>query len=343
MLTDAFGIEVQSGRRHYLRVAARTFVLDQLLALPIALVMTSAGLPFLTSYLIASIYSQSIGALCATATSILLPRLDRLTPARSLAGAMALYFVCGVAGAEVARRLSAVLIGIGPSFDPGPAYVSWAIGATTALLVGVVLTTVRHLRARSVSRELEALQARINPHFLFNTLNSIAALIREDPARAESMTLRLSSLFRYTLTAPKRGLVTLDEELAIVEGYLAIEQERLGERLTWTIDVDPAIRRWGLPALTLQPLVENAIKHGIAPVVGDGSVRVRGWSEGGAVHIAVTDTGPGQSREQGTGEGLDNVRRRLRATFGARAGVRLSTAAGATEARVTFPMVEAGS
>jgi len=341
MLTDAFGIEVDSGRRHYLRLAARTFVLDQLLALPIALIMTSAGLPFLTSYLIASIYSQSIGVLCATATSMLLPRLDRQTSGRSLAGVMALYFACGVAGAELARRLCAVLIGSG--FDPNPAYVSWAIGATMALLVGVVLTTVRHLRARAVSRELDALQSRINPHFLFNTLNSIAALIREDPARAESMTLRLSSLFRYTLTAPKRGLVTLDEELAIVEGYLAIEQERLGERLTWTIDVDPALRRWGLPALTLQPLVENAIKHGIAPVVGAGSVRVRGWSDGGVVHIAVTDSGPGQSREQGTGEGLDNVRRRLRATFGARADVRLSTASGATEATVMFPMVEAGS
>jgi two-component system sensor histidine kinase AlgZ len=343
MLTDAFGLEVQTGWRHYARLGARTFVLDQLLALPVALIMTSAGLQFWTSYLIASIYAQCIGGLCATVSSRVLPSLDRQTPVRSLTGVMALYFVCGVAGAEIARRLSALLIGIGPSFDPGPAYVSWAIGATMALLVGVVLTTVRHLRARAVSRELEALQARINPHFLFNTLNSIAALIREDPARAESMTLRLSSLFRYTLTAPKRGLVTLDEELAIVEGYLAIEQERFGERLTWTIDVDPAVRRWGLPALTLQPLVENAIKHGVAPVLGDGSVRVRGWAEGHMVHIAVTDTGSGQSLEQGTGEGIDNVRRRLRATFGSSAGLRLSTASGATEVLVMFPMIEANA
>jgi two-component system, LytTR family, sensor histidine kinase AlgZ len=339
MMIDPFGVEVQSSRRYYARLAARTFVLDQLLALPIALIMAAAGLSFLRSYLIASIYSQCIGMLCATANVIFLRHLDRQTPARSLAGMMALYFVCGVAGAEAARRLCALLIDTG--FDPEPAYVSWAIGATVALLVGVVLTTVRHLRARAVSRELEALQARINPHFLFNTLNSIAALIREDPARAESMTLRLSSLFRYTLTAPKRGLVTLDEELAIVEGYLAIEQERLGERLTWTIEVDPAVRRWGLPALTLQPLVENAIKHGVAPVVGEGSVRVRGWAENNVVHIAVSDSGSGQSREQGTGEGLDNVRRRLRATFGSRAGVSLSTASGTTEALVTFPMVEA--
>ena len=87
----------------------------------------------------------------------------------------------------------------------------------------------------------------------------------------------------------------------------------------------------------------NAIRHGIAPVVGAGRVRVRGWSEGGMVHIAVTDSGPGQSREPGTGEGLDNVRRRLRARFGARSDVRLSTVPGATEALVMFPMIEAGS
>jgi two-component system sensor histidine kinase AlgZ len=341
MLIDAFGLEQRSGWPHYWRLAVRTLVLDQLIALPVALVMTAAGLPFGTSYLVASVYSQCIGALCATATSIFLRHLDRQTPVRAFAGAMALYFVCGVAGAELARRICGRLIG--PGFDPDPAYASWAIGATMGVIVGLVLTIVRRLRTRAISRELEALQARINPHFLFNTLNSIAALIREDPARAESMTLRLSSLFRYTLTAPKRGLVTLEEELTIVQGYLAIEQERLGARLTCEVDVDPSILRWGLPALTLQPLVENAIKHGIAPAVGGGTIRVRGWADDGLVHIAITDSGSGHSREGGTGEGLDNVRRRLRATFGARSNVMLSAAPAATEAHVTFPMVEAKS
>jgi hypothetical protein len=336
--TDAFGLEVQPGRRPYVRLALRTIALDQLIALPVSLIMTSVGIPFANSYLIASIYSQCIGALCATATSLFLAPLDRLTPGRDLAGVMGLYFVCGVTGAELARRICAGIVG--PLFDPGPAYVSWAIGASMALVVGVVLTVVRHLRTRIVSTELEALQARINPHFLFNTLNSIAALIREDPARAESMTLQLSSLFRYTLTAPRRGLVTLDEELTIVQGYLAIEQERLGDRLRVTIDVDPALRRWGIPALTLQPLVENAIKHGIAPDIGGGSLGVRASAEGDLLHIVITDTGKGTSRQTGTGEGLDNVTRRLRAALGPRSRVTLSTAAGATEARVIIPMVE---
>lgn len=341
MLIDAHGYERQSGWRYYCRIALRTIALDQLIALPVSLIMTSAGIPFGKSYLIASIYSQSIGALCAVTTTLFLARLDRLTPARGLVGVMAVYFVCGVAGAEIARRICAAVVG--RLFDPGPVYVSWAIGATMALVVGVVLTTVRHLRTRIVSTELEALQARINPHFLFNTLNSIAALIREDPARAERVTLQLSSLFRYTLTAPRRGLVTLDEELTIVEGYLAIEHERLGPRLVSAIEVDAGVRRWGVPALTLQPLVENAIKHGIAPAVGGGSVRVRGWTEGDLVHVTITDNGAGPSREAGTGEGLESVRRRLRATFGSRSSVTLSTVPGATEARVTFPMVESTS
>jgi LytS/YehU family sensor histidine kinase len=142
--------------------------------------------------------------------------------------------------AAVARRICAAIFGSG--FDPGPAYVSWAIGATVALLVGVALRTMRWLRGRVVATELESLQARSNPHFLFNTLNSIAAPIREDPAREESMTLQLSSLFRYTLTASRRGFVTLDEEIAIVEGYLAIEHARPGARLTSSIEIDAGAR-----------------------------------------------------------------------------------------------------
>jgi two-component system sensor histidine kinase AlgZ len=338
MRTDAFGFELPRGIRGYAGVAARTVVLNQVIALPLALAMTTAGLDFRSSLFVVSIYSQAIGSFCATMSLLLFPWLDRLTPGRGFAGIVALYFVSGATGAETARRICGWLYG--GDFNPGPPYVSWAIGATVALLVGLALTIVRRLRARVVSTELEALQARINPHFLFNTLNSIAALIREDPARAEAMTLQLSSLFRYTLTAARRGLVTLDEELAIVEGYLSIEQERLGPRLTYVIEVDPALRGYRLPALTLQPLVENAIKHGIASAVGGGSVRVRGWIERDRVHIAITDTGGAGSHEPGTGEGIESVRRRLSATFGAGSSMTLSAGAGTTEALITLPAVE---
>ena len=335
--TDAFGFEMPADARGYARLAGRTFLLDQLIALPVALAMTSAGMSFWRSYGIASMYAQAIGALCATFTAVFQPWLDRLSPRTGRLGVIALYFIAGVSGAEIARRLS--LLVFGPAISASPPYISWAIGATVALLVGLALTVVRHLRARVLSTELEALQARINPHFLFNTLNSIAALIREDPARAEAMTLRLSSLFRYTLTAPRRGLVRIDEEMSIVEGYLAIEQERIGPRLSYDIQVDPAVNGFMVPALTVQPLVENAVKHGIAAAMNGGAVRVRGRRDGPRILLTVTDTGGGTHESGGTGEGLENVRRRLRATFGSGGILALERRDGTTEARITFPAI----
>jgi hypothetical protein len=319
--TDAFGFEIlMPTERRVGGVILRTLIIDQLIAVPVALVLTSTTGSFLTSLLT-------------------IRWLDAQPPWRGQAGIMTQYFACGVVGAELARRTCTWLIGNG--LDAGPPFVSWAIGATIALLVGGVMMTMRQLRAKVLTTELEALQARINPHFLFNTLNSIAALIREDPARAENMTLQLSALFRYTLQAPRAGLVTLGEELVIVQGYLAIEQERLGSRLTAAIDVDAALHELRIPALTLQPLVENAIKYGIATDVDGGSVRVGGWREGDLVHLTVVNSGRGERQAPGTGEGLESVNRRLRATFGGRSAVTLRTTADGTEARVTFPVVPA--
>ena len=337
---DPFGFEIlMPTRRNVRAVLLRSLLIDQMIAIPVALVLTSALGGFWDKLLIATVYAQSIGLLCGTSSCWTIGWLDTQSPWRGQAGIMTQYFVCGVIGAEIARRLCGLIYG--PGFSAGPPVVSWAIGATIALLVGGIMMTMRQLRARLISTELEALQARINPHFLFNTLNSIAALIREDPARAEAMTLQLSALFRYTLQAPRAGLVTLGEELVIVQGYLAIEQERLGARLTSEVSVDAALLGLRIPALTVQPLVENAIKHGIATGVAGGSVRVRGWREGDLVHITIVNTRTGSSESTGTGEGLESVRRRLRATFGARSGVTLTTAPGATEARVTFPVAAA--
>jgi hypothetical protein len=335
--TDAFGFEIlMPRRRHVGSVIVRTLVIDQLIALPVALVLTSTSGEFWWMLLIATVYAQLIGLSCALTSLMTIRWLDAQAPWRGQAGIMAQYFACGVVGAEMARRVGNWLVG--PGSSTGPPLVSWAIGATMALLVGGVMMTMRQLRARVLTTELEALQARINPHFLFNTLNSIAALIREDPARAENMTLQLSALFRYTLQAPRAGLVTLGEELVIVQGYLAIEQERLGSRLTSEIDVDAALHDQRIPALTLQPLVENAIKHGIATDVAGGSVRVRGWRERDLLHLSVVNTGRGERPAAGTGEGLESVRRRLHATFGGRSSVTLGTNADGTEARVTFPV-----
>ena len=335
-LTDALGFELTEGRRPPVRaLLLRTVLLSETIALPVALVMTAVDDRFGEKFGIATLYSQTIGLTCGLVSWILYPRLMALDGVRRRLAITVEYFLCGAAGAEVARRLSVVIFG--EPFNSGPASVSWAIGASIALIVGLVTMTLRQLRARVVSTELEALQARINPHFLFNTLNSIAALIREDPQRAETMTLQLSSLFRYTLQAPRRGLVTLEEESVIVQGYLAIEQERLGNRLKYRVEIADALLPIRIPALTLQPLVENAIKHGIAASVEGGTVAVRGWRDAGMVHLTVDDTGGGEGNASGTGEGLESVRRRLRATFGKQASVTLRRVNGRTEAHLTFP------
>lgn len=175
------------------------------------------------------------------------------------------------------------------------------------------------LRALATHAELKALKAQINPHFLFNTLNTIAALTHTDPAQAEATIERLAEMLRYVLAGSERGLVPLEEELAFVDDYLAIEQARFDERLCVTREIAPAALDVTVPSLILQPLVENAIRHGRGD---DGSVdlTLRVQYDGDKVVIAIADRGPGMPPHHKMGEdrghGLRNVDERLRKTYG---------------------------
>ena len=148
------------------------------------------------------------------------------------------------------------------------------------------------LRALAAQAELKALKAQINPHFLFNTLNTIAALIHTDPAQAEATVERLAEMFRYVLAGSERGLVPLEEEFSFVNDYLDIERARFGERLHITREVVPEVLNVDVPSLILQPLVENAVRHGRG---ADGSVdlTIRAQPQGDEVVIAIADQGPG--------------------------------------------------
>lgn len=184
------------------------------------------------------------------------------------------------------------------------------------------------LRTLAAQAELRALRAQINPHFLFNTLNTIAALTHTDPARAEEMIERLAEIFRYVLDGSERGPVPLEEELAFLDGYLEIEGTRFGQRLRVTREVPSELLAVPVPGLILQPLVENAIQHGRA---ADGSVdlTIRAHSEDNQVVITVADQGPGMpagSRmiEDAVGHGLRNVDERLRKTYGEECGLEIA-------------------
>ena len=175
-----------------------------------------------------------------------------------------------------------------------------------------------------VKAELEALQAKINPHFLFNTLNSIASLISENPKAAESTVEKLSELFRYTLKDADKSTVTLSEELEIVRTYLEIEKVRFGDRLKYSINYDGSIMDLKIPALLIQPLVENSIKHGIAKDVQGGTILVDVQKIENMCRILVQDNGEGfQTTNTENGFGIRSIQERLNYMYADKAGLEI--------------------
>jgi len=165
--------------------------------------------------------------------------------------------------------------------------------------------------------ELTAIKSQLQPHFLLNSLNSILALVEHDSARAKAMLERLASLLQSVFDRLDEPLVLLHRELDTIRDYLQIEQVRFEDRLRFTIDADGEADQATVPPFLLQPLVENAVKHGIQPYARQGEVRVTAHRQGGRVHVAVSDTGGGPNATEGTGgRGIDLTRRRLRATYG---------------------------
>ncbi len=170
-------------------------------------------------------------------------------------------------------------------------------------------------------RELAALKAQVNPHFLFNTLNAISAMVRRDPEQAREMIARLAEMLRYALDSAKRDQVPLGEDLRFVRAYLDLEAHRFPDRLDVRYEVDPEVLETPVPPILLQPLVENAIKHGIALDEQCGTITLRIAGADGRVHVSVEDTGRGANGRAPAapapgGIGLSNTEARLRHLFG---------------------------
>jgi two-component system LytT family sensor kinase len=176
------------------------------------------------------------------------------------------------------------------------------------------------LEAHLVRAQLQTLKMQLHPHFLFNTLNGIASLTYENPKAANRMLARLSELLRMTLEDDGAQEVPLRKELEFNRRYLELEQIRLGDRLTTKLDIAPETLDACVPNLLLQPLVENAIRHGIAPYSARGEICVHAHRDNGTLHLRVTDNGPGLTGDSiapgGTGVGLKNSRARLRQLYG---------------------------
>ena len=186
--------------------------------------------------------------------------------------------------------------------------------------------------------ELKALRAQLNPHFLFNALNSISALTSVDASRARDMCVKLSDFLRRTLGLGERTSVSLAEELELSRGYLAIEQIRFGSRLRLDWSVDSTVETAQLPPLLLQPLVENAVKHGISPLPEGGNVRLEAKLDGDMVDILVENqVDPDAPRPQGLGLGMKQVRQRLLGRFGDQATFTSGIQGGCHSVRLRFP------
>ena len=221
-----------------------------------------------------------------------------------------------------------------PTFLLSNAMLAAVVGLILMRYIFVLQQWQRGVEAQATAR-IETLQARIRPHFLFNSLNAIASLIRIDADKAEAAVEDLASVFRATLR-DERADHTLADELDLIDRYLAIEALRLGERLQVTRAVEPTLRSSRIPALSVQPLVENAIHHGVQALPQGGVIAISAYRDGGDLCVTVRNPKPvhGVPRLGGNHIALGNIRERLRMRYGERAA--LSVDAGADYHAVTL-------
>jgi len=274
--------------------------------------------------------------------------------------AYALVLACTATAGTFVGDLLLCLVGI---LSPGEywpeLWFSLPFSIVITLMIGLSISTFENMRYRlqaatlalrtqQVEQEraykllaesrLSSLESRIHPHFLFNTLNSIAALIPSDPVRAEDTVGKLASLLRFSLNANQTGLVPLSLELKIVRDYLEIEKTRFGQRIRYEIGVPDSLQNARVPMLSLQSLVENAVKHVAAQRAEGVSIQVKGNRDSNRINLEVVDDGPGFSLEAITPEhGLGNLVARLELLFGDGGGLAVTREDEKTVVRLSFP------
>jgi len=284
------------------------------------------------------IHSNAIGTVCSLVMPWSVPRIWDRHPVPRWALIVALMMACTFVGCLVSVGLiHALEIHRGMSFWVHFFQVFRGASVIT-LIIGISVTVYevhRHeieeanleIKNRQIEQEralklaseaqLASIESRIQPHFLFNTLNSISSLIREDPARAEQLIGRLSTLLRTSLDTQAAGLVPLELELKLVSDYLEIQSARFGDRLRHAVEVPDSLRHLLVPPFAIQTLVENSVKYAIAPRREGGFIRVTARSSGSRLSLEVADDGPGfEASSLQPAHGLDSLNARLIALFG---------------------------
>jgi sensor histidine kinase YesM len=305
------------------------------------------------------VYAHCIGTLAFLIMGRIAPPLCRLPKAYTAAGLLLGLVAIAVAGSLIANGIFIATGLMDPSsFWPNLRF-GLKISVFSTVLIGAAVTVFEGLsyrlqaarlelrtrqldeeRARKLASEarLSSLEARIHPHFLFNTLNSISELIREDPAGAERTVERLAELLRYSLDTGRRPLAPLRQELRVVRDYLEIEQTRFGGRLRFSMDVPAGLEEMEVPPMAVQTLVENSIKHAVSASRQGGEIRVSARLESGSLVLEVSDDGPGfDLRAFREGHGLENLQERLAALFDGDARLEIARREGRTVVSVAVP------
>lgn len=352
-----------AGREHYGHCMSRR----ALTVLVVALVSTAAGVYFATQVQLA--YPPSVRSSWGKALAVNLVHYWVWGAAVPLVVAAArrfpldahgwrrhvpLHLALGAVATLAQLAVVWIALGVAAAWRGAPAPGLAAIVQTNfhssyptywVILLAATAWRAAGLRARLAEARVDALRAQLQPHFLFNALNSVSSLMYTDPEAADAMIARLSELLRLTLRSDPRREIPLGEELDLVDRYLDIERIRFEERLRVTIDVEAAASAALVPPFLLQPLVENAIRHAVAPRPEGGRLEIAAWLEGGAVRIRVADHGPGLAAggevtggEVTGGVGLANTRARLDEMYGSEGYLELEAGAdGGLAALVRVP------
>lgn len=347
---------------HLSRWVLGVVVVPLLWAIPFALffgtLYGASANAYTIAFQVSTVFAFVIHGAVALAEHLIMPRLRGRGPSGESPwwyGAL-IYSSVSVSGSYVAAFIVDGTLLPGFMGSPRAVLMSGLFALLFTVLVGGVIyarvfyrqavsraVALERLKAELARAELRALRAQVNPHFLFNTLNTIAALIHENPAAAEDVTTRLADVFRHALSASAREHTRLREELDFLESWLEIERVRFGNRLRVETHVEPGLDDIPVPGLLFQPLVENAVRYAVAPREEGGTVTIHVARDAGGLTFTTTiaDDGPGfvpGGRAHGNGVGLESVRERLRLAGDGHAFA-LETAPGqGTRVRVTLPL-----
>jgi two-component system sensor histidine kinase AlgZ len=299
---------------------------------------------FDTQYLaLSTVFAQWLALCCSLCLCRLKPLLSRLSVAFSATLAFVVTLCITWLGAIVAHSLDQ-LLGMGATSGMG----EWWSFANRVAFVGAIVTAAafRYFYVRTqwqqgvqtqAKAQFEALQARIRPHFLFNSMNTIASLIKIRPADAERAVEDLSDLFRSAMQ-PAESISTLGAELELAKRYLAIEQLRLGDRLKIDIQTEDVPKELAMPVLLLQPLVENAVYHGIAALPEGGTIKIYRVPSQTGLTLGISNPIAQQSAHHvGNQQALDNIRQRLALFYGDRARLQSTITQDRYEVQLTLP------